>query len=125
MSRLVACLVFLTLAAGGPGCARKEAALRDAFVAYRQQVLQAVMRQWRPPKPEPGLHTSVDFAIAADGGVHDVRMAESSGDRAFDDAALEAVRTVAATGLEPPPSELAQLFHHFRVEFHGARESAR
>ena len=55
MPRLVACLAFLTLAAGGPGCARQEAALRDAFVAYRQQVLQAVMRYWRPPQPATAL----------------------------------------------------------------------
>jgi len=123
--RLVACLALLTLAAWGPGCAHKPPELRDAFLVYRQQVVQTVERQWRLRHlPAPGLRTSIDFEIASDGGVHDVRMGESSGDPAFDAAALEAVRAVEATGLEPPPAELARFFQRFRMEFHGDRRSA-
>ena len=126
MPPLVACLAFLTLPAWGPGCAHKPPELRDAFLAYRQQVVQTVKRQWRPRQlPAPGLRTSIDFEIASDGGVHKVRVRDSSGDPAFDAAALEAVRAVEATGLEPPPAELARFFERFRVEFHGDRKSAR
>jgi outer membrane biosynthesis protein TonB len=64
------------------------------------------------------------LTLAAWGPGCAVRMGESSGDPAFDAAALEAVRAVEATGLAPPPAELARFFQRFGMEFHGDRRSA-
>ena len=57
------------------------------------------------------------------GRVRNVRIRDSSSDQAFDAAALEAVRAVEATGLEPPPPDLAHVFSRFRMEFEVPKES--
>ena len=51
---------------------------------------------------KPGLTAIVRFGVEADGEVIDVELAESSGDRSFDQSALRAVKNAKL----PPPPEM-------------------
>jgi TonB family protein len=86
------------------------------FVAYRQQVMTTVKAKWSPgPTTPPGLASIVLFEIDPDGTVGNVQVWRSSGDAAYDAAALRAVTL--ASPLAPPPARYADLFRRFSIEF--------
>jgi TolA protein len=87
-----------------------------AFLAYRQQVVERIKEHWSTAVRRPGLLSRVQFQIAPNGAVANVRLAHSSGDRVYDETAVRAVRSVER--LPPPPPEYVDAFREFMIEFH-------
>ena len=86
------------------------------FIAYRQQVITTIKARWTNVIARPGLVAGVRFEIAPDGQVSNVRLAQSSGNAAYDASAMRAVQHVGQ--LPPPPARYASEFHEFVIEFH-------
>jgi TonB family protein len=104
------------IGAGGEGPGGGGQLVGIEFLAYRQQVITTIKAQWTNVIARPGLVAAVRFAIAPDGEVSDVRLAQSSGNPAYDASALRAVQHV--TRLPPPPARYAGEFREFQIEFH-------
>jgi len=85
-------------------------------MAYRQQVINTIKAQWANVVARAGLVAAVRFEIAADGEVSNVRLAQSSGNPAYDASAVRAVQHVSR--LPPPPARYASEFREFVIEFH-------
>jgi len=84
------------------------------FLTYTENIKQRVKDGWILPERRPGLTTIIRFAVEADGQVVDVELIEPSGDRAFDQSALRAVKK--ANPLPPPPSAYREEFVTQKVE---------
>lgn len=69
---------------------------------YVDQMLAMIGSNWARPPVAQRVECVVHFRIARDGVVSDLRLVESSGDRAFDDAAMRAVELAAP--LPPLPA---------------------
>src|SRR5438552_3132540 len=93
------------------------------FIAYRQQVINTIKAQWTNVIARPGLVAAVRFEIAPDGQVSDIRLAQSSGNPAYDGSALRAVQHVRQ--LPPPPARYASEFREFVIEFHSEESGGR
>ena len=93
------------------------------FIAYRQQVINTIKAQWTNVIARPGLVAAVRFEIAPDGQVSNVRLAQSSGNPAYDASAMRAVQHVGQ--LPPPPARYVSEFHEFVVEFHSEESGGR
>jgi colicin import membrane protein len=72
------------------------------FIAYTESIKQKVKEGWIVPDRKPGLTAVVQFGVEASGEVVDAEIVQPSGDRAFDQSALRAVRNAKL----PPPPEL-------------------
>lgn len=84
------------------------------FILYTEQVKRRVKENWIVAEKKPGLAAIVRFGIEADGRVVDVELVQPSGDRAFDESTLRAVRS--ASPLPPPPSAYVHEFATQKVE---------
>ncbi|MCS6927430.1 MAG: TonB family protein, partial [Candidatus Binatia bacterium] len=84
------------------------------FILYTEQVKRRVKDNWIVVEKKPGLAAVVRFGIEADGRVVDVELVQPSGDRAFDESTLRAVRS--ASPLPPPPSAYLHEFATQKVE---------
>ncbi len=76
---------------------------------YKNKVHQRIKRNWRIPPGVPtdgNLATGVFFKVDGTGRVFDVRVSKSSGNSAFDQYSVEAIRKSAP--LPVPPSEFAE-----------------
>ena len=93
------------------------------FIAYRQQVINTIKAQWTNVIARPGLVAAVRFEIAPDGQVSNVRLAQSSGNPAYDASAMRAVQHVGQ--LPPPPARYVSEFHEFVIEFHSEESGGR
>src|SRR5206468_3660665 len=93
------------------------------FIAYRQQVINTIKAQWTNVIARPGLVAAVRFEIAPDGQVSNVRLAQSSGNPAYDASAMRAVQHVGQ--LPPPPARYMSEFHEFVIEFHSEESGGR
>ena len=93
------------------------------FIAYRQQVINTIKAQWTNVIARPGLVAAVRFEIAPDGQVSNVRLAQSSGNPAYDASTMRAVQHVGH--LPPPPARYVSEFHEFVVEFHSEESGGR
>jgi TolA protein len=78
------------------------------FILYTQQLQRRVQESWIVAEKRPELVASVSFRIQADGEVQDIEMMKSSGDAAFDQSVLRAVRKAAP--FPPPPQSYANEF---------------
>jgi len=96
----------------GPG-----GAFGNRFGAYRDLLELAVGRKWRTNDVDPNLHTAppaiVTFTLRRNGSISDVRLENSSGNRALDDSALRAIHE--AEPIPPLPTEYER--NDARVEF--------
>jgi len=72
------------------------------FLAYTENIKQKVKEGWIVPDRKPGLTAVVQFGVEVGGEVIDVELVQPSGDRAFDQSALRAVRNAKL----PPPPEM-------------------
>ena len=86
------------------------------FLAYRQQIINAVKSRWTNLIGRPGLVARIRFEIASDGAVSGIRVEQSSGNAAYDASAMRAVQY--ANPLSPPPARYADEFREFLIEFH-------
>src|SRR5947207_2187362 len=93
------------------------------FIAYRQQVINTIKAQWTNVIARPGLVAAVRFEIAPDGQVSNVRLAQSSGNPAYDASTMRAVQHVGH--LPPPPARYVSEFHELVVEFHSEESGGR
>lgn len=84
------------------------------FIAYTQHIKQKVKDAWILAERKPGLRAVVRFGVEGSGQVMEVELADSSGDRAFDQSALRAVRK--ASPLPSPPEAYREEFATQKVE---------
>jgi protein TonB len=79
---------------GGVGIGQ-GGAFGNRFGYYRDLLEQSVARRWRTAGVDPRLQTAppviVTFVIGRNGSTSDVRVVQSSGNRALDDSALRAI----------------------------------
>ena len=104
------------IGAGGEGKGGGGQLVGLEFMAYRQQVINTIKAQWTNVIGRPGLVAAVRFEIAPDGEVSGIKLAQSSGNPAYDASALRAVQHVRE--LPPPPARYASEFREFVIEFH-------
>src|SRR6266576_1337969 len=74
--------------------------------AYLDQVESRIMAVWQLPKKVDGRNVIMRMHLERSGRVSNVRVEESSGDKEFDDAAVEAVRRAIPF---PPVPESAEV----------------
>jgi TolA protein len=86
----------------GDGQVAKAKVYGPEFIAYTESIKQKVKDGWIMPDRKPGLTAVVQFGVEAGGEVVDVELVQPSGDRAFDQSALRAVRNAKL----PPPPEM-------------------
>jgi TonB family protein len=84
------------------------------FIMYTEQVKRRVKENWIVTEKRPGLITTIRFGVQVDGEIFDVELMKPSGDTAFDQSALRAVRR--ANPLPPPPEAYQQEFATQKVE---------
>lgn len=84
------------------------------FIAYTQYIKQKVKEAWILAERKPGLRAVVRFSVASSGEVMEVELADSSGDRAFDQSALRAVSK--ASPFSSPPEAYREEFATQKVE---------
>lgn len=84
------------------------------FIMYTEQVKRRVKENWIVTEKKPGLTAVVRFGVEADGRVFDVELVKPSGDRAFDESTVRAVRS--ASPLPPPPQAYLHEFATQKVE---------
>jgi TonB family protein len=111
------------IGAGGTGKGGGGQVVGLEFLAYRQLVIQTIKSQWANVIARPGLVAAVRFEIATDGGVSNVRLAQSSGNPAYDASALRAVQNT--SHLPAPPGRYANDFRDFLIEFHSEETGGR
>src|SRR5207248_2771499 len=104
------------IGAGGQGPGGGGQLVGLEFMAYRQQVINTIKAQWANVIARPGLVAAVRFEIAPDGEVSNVRLAQTSGNSAYDASTVRAVQHVGK--LPAPPARYASEFHEFVIEFH-------
>jgi len=78
-------------------------------------VTSTIKERWANPLQDASLSATVRFNIAADGAVSGARVERSSGNVAYDAAALRAVHAVRT--LPPPPPKYAAEFREFQLVF--------
>jgi colicin import membrane protein len=84
------------------------------FIAYTQHIKQKVKEAWILAERRPGLRAVVRFGVEPNGGVMEAELADSSGDQAFDQSALRAVRK--ASPFPAPPEAYREEFATQKVE---------
>jgi TolA protein len=78
------------------------------FLIYTQQLQKRVQENWIVAEKKPGLVASVSFMIEPNGNVQEFEMTQSSGDSAFDQSVMRAIRKAAP--FPPPPQSYVQEF---------------
>lgn len=84
------------------------------FIRYTEEVKRRVKERWIVAQERPGLTATVRFGIRPDGKIFEVELMRPSGDGAFDQSVLRAVR--AADPLPAPPQTYQQEFAVQKVE---------
>lgn len=103
------------IGAGGEGSGGGGQLVGLEFIAYREQVRNLVKAQWTH-LAQPGRVATVRFEISPDGQVSNIRLAQGSGDAAYDSSVLRAVQHTSQ--LPPPPARYVNEFREFMIEFH-------
>jgi TonB family protein len=85
------------------------------FIRYLDVVTSTMKREWVNPISDPSLVATVRFEIGSDGAVSGIRLGQSSGNAAYDAAAIRAVRAVRV--LPPPPPQYVAQFREFQLVF--------
>jgi colicin import membrane protein len=85
------------------------------FLIYRNQLETRLKEAWAWADTKTELSADVRFRIAEDGGVSDVRITRSSGNAAYDESVLRAVRAV--NPLPPPPQTYRKQFADVEYTF--------
>ena len=85
------------------------------FFVYRQVLRNKIKSGWKWYDTRAALNTWVTFSIAPDGTVSNVAIAESSGNREYDDSVLRAIYK--ASPLPPPPERVYEQFRDVKMSF--------
>jgi protein TonB len=78
------------------------------YLLYFRTVQQRVKDAWTFPGGSNDLSADVEFSIGSDGKLNGVKIAKSSGDTAFDDSVMRAIRRAAP--FPPPPDRYRSQF---------------
>ena len=78
------------------------------YLLYFRTVQQRVKDAWTFPGGSNDLSADVEFSIGADGTLNGVKIAKSSGDAAFDDSVMRAIKRAAP--FPPPPDRYRSQF---------------
>ena len=78
------------------------------YLLYFRTVQQKVKDAWTFPGGSNDLSADVEFSIGADGSLNGVKIAKSSGDAAFDDSVMRAIKRAAP--FPPPPDRYRSQF---------------
>lgn len=78
------------------------------FILYYKTVQDQIKKSWTFTSGSNDLTARVDFAIGPDGALHNLKIATSSNDAAFDDSVLRAVRRAAP--FPAPPEKFRDQF---------------
>jgi len=103
------------IGSGGEGRGGGGEVVGLEFIAYKQQVINAVRASWTNLIGRPGLVAVVTFQIGPDGEVSNARLTQSSGNAAYDASALRAVQHTSR--LPPPPARYVREFREFIMRF--------
>jgi TonB family protein len=93
------------------------------FLSYRQRVFNTIKSNWANAVRHPGLIAAVRFEIQTDGGVSNVELVRSSGDKAYDQSVVRAVQR--SSPLPPPPERYRDEFREVVIDFHSEEEGGR
>ncbi len=85
------------------------------FFTYRQILRNKVKSGWNWFNTSAALNTWVTFSVAADGTISDIAVAESSGNREYDESVLRALHK--ASPLPPPPASIYEHFKSVKMSF--------
>jgi colicin import membrane protein len=85
------------------------------FFTYRQILRNRVKSGWKWFDTSSALMANVTFSIAEDGTLSNVRIAQSSGNREYDDSVLRAVYK--ASPVPPPPQSVYEFFRDVSMTF--------
>jgi TonB family protein len=69
---------------------------------YKSEMVRQIERNWRPPREDPDLATTVQFTVLMNGHVTGLRVSKSSGNVSVDNMAIRAVKLAAPFGKLPP-----------------------
>ncbi len=87
---------------GGQGGATQSRPEQDMMATYFARLVRALqLAHEKPPGLSDQLEAQVAFSVAVNGDISDVRIARSSGDRDFDQSALDAFKRVGSIGPTP------------------------
>jgi TonB family protein len=92
----------------GPGTGSAGTLEDPAYLLYFRTVQQRVKDAWTFPGGSNDLSADVEFSIGVDGTLNGVKIAKGSGDAAFDDSVLRALRRAAP--FPPPPDRFRSQF---------------
>ncbi|MDY6918964.1 MAG: cell envelope integrity protein TolA, partial [Pseudomonadota bacterium] len=90
----------------------------DEIAQYRGLIQQTMKRYWvLPPSARNDMVVTLDISLLPGGEVRTVSIDESSGNRAFDDAALQAVQKAGRFSVPPDPQLFDRHFRKFKMRF--------
>lgn len=88
----------------------------EAYAKYIAQIRRILHEHFARPAADPSAATTIEFTIDGSGRVTGPKIARSSGDAAFDDAARLAV--ISTGSVPPPPDEINDgQPHRYKVDF--------
>jgi colicin import membrane protein len=85
--------------AGGKALSREEASVMEGYFSYLKQKLEQAHEP--PVGVSDKLSVRVEFMLAVDGSISQVRVVRSSGNKDFDQSVLEAFKRVRSIGTRP------------------------
>lgn len=118
--RLAAESLELALATEVEAIERQRAARTAAELAqsYAARISRAIEQNWkRPPSARNGMRAVLMIDLVPTGEVVAVRIAESSGNEAFDRSAERAVERLGRLEVPDDPEIFERYFRHLRLEF--------
>jgi len=92
----------------GSGTGSMGSVMDLQYLLYFRTVQQKVKDAWTFPGGSNELSADVEFSIGADGALNGVKIAKSSGDSAFDESVIRAIRRAAP--FPPPPDRYRSQF---------------
>jgi colicin import membrane protein len=92
----------------GPGTGSAGILQDQEFLTYYQTVENKIKNAWIFPGGSNDLTAQVDFAIGPDGNLTELKLTQGSGDGAFDDSVLRAIRKAAP--FPAPPDKFKREF---------------
>jgi TolA protein len=99
----------------GPGDAVGGRRADLEYVLYQGRMEERVKQAWAWAGADPSLRATVQFSIAPDGAIRNVRIITASGDPSYDASVERAVRAVSP--LDPPPERLREDFALVELTF--------
>ena len=90
----------------------------DEILQYKAIIQQTMKRYWaRPPSARNGMVVTLSISLLPGGEVKSVVIDRSSGNSAFDNAAVQAVQKAGRFSVSPDPQLFDRHFRNFKMRF--------